>query len=170
MVRPVSGTIRVKRPGSTEFVELGRADDIPFGSEVDTKRGRIQLTAIPIEGKPAQRAVFYAGIFVIRQRGTVIDLVLSEELAPCPRARRSAQASQTSKPSKRKLWGDGRGRFRTSGRYSAATVRGTKWLVEDTCAGTKTTVRQGLVAVRDNVRKRTILVRQGRSYLARARR
>jgi hypothetical protein len=170
VVRPVSGRIRVKRPGSNEFVELGSADDIPFGSEVDTKRGRIQLTAIPIEGKPAQRAVFYAGIFVIRQRGTVIDLVLSEELAPCPRARRSAEASQTRKPKKRKLWGDGRGRFRTTGRYSAATVRGTKWLVEDRCAGTRTTVRQGVVAVRDRVRKRTVLVRQGRSYLARARR
>ena len=26
------------------------------------------------------------------------------------------------------LWGDGRGRFRTRGRYGAATVRGTKWL------------------------------------------
>ena len=32
------------------------------------------------------------------------------------------------------------GKFRTSGKYSAATVRGTKWLVQDSCAGTLTRV------------------------------
>ena len=33
------------------------------------------------------------------------------------------------KPKSRKLWGDGKGKFRTKGRYAAATVRGTRWLV-----------------------------------------
>ena len=28
-----------------------------------------------------------------------------------------------------KLWGSGKGKFRTTGKYSAATVRGTIWLV-----------------------------------------
>jgi hypothetical protein len=45
-------------------------------------------------------------------------------------------------------------------------VRGTTWLVQDTCAGTLTQVKQGLVAVRDEVKKRTVLVRGGKSYLA----
>ncbi len=49
----------------------------------------------------------------------------------------------------RQLWGDGKGRFQTRGRYAAATVRGTKWRVQDRCDGTLTTVESGVVAVRD---------------------
>ena len=45
----------------------------------------------------------------------------------------------------RRLWGDGKGSFRTSGRYSAATVRGTRWLTEDRCDGTITRVVRGEV-------------------------
>ena len=74
------------------------------------------------------------------------------------------------KAKSRKLWGDGKGSFRTQGKYSAATIRGTRWLVQDTCAGTRTTVRQGSVNVRDNVRRKTVIVRAGKSYLAKPRR
>ena len=68
------------------------------------------------------------------------------------------------------LWGDGKGKFRTEGKYAAATVRGTKWLVEDTCAGTLTKVTQGTVSVRDKVRHKTFTVRKGKSYLAKPKR
>ena len=63
----------------------------------------------------------------------------------------------------RKLWGDGRGRFRTRGRYGAATVRGTKWLTLDRCDGTKVRVVRGKVSVRDLVRpnRRPQLVKAG---------
>jgi ferric-dicitrate binding protein FerR (iron transport regulator) len=47
----------------------------------------------------------------------------------------------------RKLWGDGRGRFRTRGRYGAATVRGTKWVTQDRCNGTLVRVVRGRVRV-----------------------
>jgi ferric-dicitrate binding protein FerR (iron transport regulator) len=67
-----------------------------------------------------------------------------------------------------KLWGNGKGKFRTNGKYSSATVRGTIWLVEDRCEGTNTKVRRGVVAVRDFKRKRTVSVKAGHSYLARA--
>ena len=53
-----------------------------------------------------------------------------------------------------KLWGNGKGRFRTNGKYSAATVRGTIWLTEDRCDGTLTTVKRGTVSVRDLRRRR----------------
>jgi hypothetical protein len=49
-------------------------------------------------------------------------------------------------------------------------VRGTKWLVQDSCAGTLTRVAKGVVAVRDNVRRKTIILRAGKKYLARPRR
>jgi hypothetical protein len=69
-----------------------------------------------------------------------------------------------------KLWGSGKGKFRTNGKYSAATVRGTIWLVEDRCEGTLTKVRRGTVRVRDFRRKKTVTVKAGHTYLARAQR
>jgi len=64
----------------------------------------------------------------------------------------------------------GDGRFRTRGRYSSATVRGTAWTAADRCDGALTTVRRGRVAVRDFKRRKNVSVRAGKSYLARARR
>jgi ferric-dicitrate binding protein FerR (iron transport regulator) len=61
-----------------------------------------------------------------------------------------------------------RGRFRTRGRHSSATVRGTKWEMTDRCDGTLTTVARGKVAVRDFRRKKTIIVKTGKRYLAKA--
>ena len=68
----------------------------------------------------------------------------------------------------RRLRASAKGRFRTRGRYSAATVRGTTWSVTDRCDGTLTKVTKGKVAVRDFRRKKTIIVKAGKSYLARA--
>ena len=66
----------------------------------------------------------------------------------------------------RQLWGNGKGRFRTRGRYAAATVRGTYWLTVDRCDGTLTQVRQGIVQVSDFRLKKQVTVRAGKSYLA----
>ena len=38
--RSISGKVRVRRPGSTQFVDLTGTDGIPLGSTVDTLRGR----------------------------------------------------------------------------------------------------------------------------------
>jgi hypothetical protein len=64
--------------------------------------------------------------------------------------------------------GRARGRYRTRGRYSAATVRGTTWTVTDRCDGTLTSVTSGRVVVRDFRTRRNVTVRAHRSYLARA--
>ena len=73
------------------------------------------------------------------------------------------------KKKKRRLWGDGKGRFRTKGKHSAATVVGTKWLVEDRCTSTLTKVARGKVKVRDFVKHKTVFVTKGHKYVARAR-
>ena len=70
---------------------------------------------------------------------------------------------------KRRLWGDGKGKFRTKGKHSAATVVGTRWLVEDRCNGTLTKVVKGKVRVRDFRARRTVVVRAGKQYFARSR-
>ena len=62
------------------------------------------------------------------------------------------------------------GQVPDEGRYAAATVRGTKWMVQDSCAGTLVRVTQGVVSVRDQVRSKTVTVRAGKRYLAAARR
>jgi ferric-dicitrate binding protein FerR (iron transport regulator) len=59
-----------------------------------------------------------------------------------------------------------KGRFRTRGRHSTATVRGTQYLVKDTCGGTLTSVLKGSVVVRDLVKKRNRVVKAGQKYLA----
>ena len=165
VARP-SGTVKVKLRGTNRFVDLNGTTGIPLGSEIDAKRGRVELEAVPRPGAAPERATFYGGIFVVTQRGGVTDLRLSEELTGCSARARAAQGRKTKT---RKLWGDGRGRFRTTGRYSAATVRGTRWLVQDTCTSTITRVAQGVVTVRDNVLRKNVVVRAGKRYTARRR-
>jgi hypothetical protein len=62
------------------------------------------------------------------------------------------------------------GRFRTRGRYAAATVRGTKWTTTDRCDGTLVAVQLHSVLVNDLVKRINVVVTAGHSYLARARR
>lgn len=85
-----------------------------------------------------------------------------------PRKRGKQASAALSKKALRRLRANAKGRFRTRGRYGAATVRGTKWLTADRCDGTLVKVTRGKVAVRDFRRKKTVLVRTGKSYLAKA--
>jgi hypothetical protein len=163
----VKGKVLVKAPGG-KFVELDPTKPIPLGSTIDTKAGTIQLTAQQKPGAKVQTSQFFDGIFKVTQTKKTTDLTLNEALAKCPK-KRSAHAA-AKKPKTRKLWGNGSGSFRTRGQYSAATVRGTKWLVQDSCSGTLTRVTKGVVSVRDNVKRRTIVLRAGKHYLAKPRR
>jgi hypothetical protein len=170
-VKLVSGRVGIRRPGSKADVDLKGSDTIPLGSTVDAQHGALELSSVPKAGAAAQTAKFYEGVFKVTQTGGITQLALTQSLASCRgRGRgRAASAAAKKKPSKRHLWGDGKGAFRTSGKYSSATVRGTKWLVQDSCAGTLTRVVRGTVKVRDNVRHKTITVPAGKSYLAKPR-
>jgi hypothetical protein len=165
-VQPAGGKVLVKPKGSKTFVELDAGRGIPLGSEVDTRHGKVRLSSVPRSGGPVQSALFYDGLFVVTQAGGITNLKLSEPLAKCPPAKASAAAKRKKKPKSRRLWGDGSGAFRTQGRSSAATVRGTKWLVQDSCAGTLTRVARGVVQVNDFVRHKKLVLRKGKSYTA----
>jgi CSLREA domain-containing protein len=159
---PARGTVKVRLPGTNRFVELEEGQQLPVGTVVDTLNGRVTLVAAG-----GQTATFYDGIFKIGQgKGAkpLTTLTLVEKLS-CPKAGKAVAAA---KKKKRRLWGDGSGRFRTKGKHSAATVVGTKWLVEDRCSSTLTRVTQGRVSVRDFVKKKTVTVRAGKKYVARA--
>jgi hypothetical protein len=166
---PARGTIRIKRPGAKRFRKL--ADDgaqLPVGTTVDALKGRVRIVAASDGQGGTDTAVFYGGIFKIAQtkgnKPTTI-LRLTEKLS-CPKAGSASIAAKRKK--KRRLWGDGEGKFRTKGKHSAATVVGTKWLVEDRCRSTRTRVVRGRVSVRDFAKKKTVIVRAGKKYTARA--
>jgi ferric-dicitrate binding protein FerR (iron transport regulator) len=95
-----------------------------------------------------------------------LQLADSGELSKCGRAKQTASAARSHR---RRLLGNAHGHFTTRGRYGSATVRGTRWSIEDRCDGTLTRVFRGTVVVRDFGRHRNVVVHAGHSYLAKAR-
>jgi hypothetical protein len=171
-VKEVSGKVLVKKAGETKFTDLSGQTEIPVGSQVNTLQGTILLTA-GLGGGKTNSAQFYQGMFTILQakaRGAFTILRLDGgNFRLCRRTSTQALTIEAKRKRPiRRVWGSGKGRFTTRGRYSSATVRGTKWLTLDRCDGTLTRVLQGVVRVRDLRLKKNVDVRAGRSYLARA--
>jgi CSLREA domain-containing protein len=174
-VKPDKGKVRVRLPGG-KWRRLTGGEQLPRGTRVDTRKGRITLVAAYKKGGTAT-ADFYDGIFTIWQgkkgKRPITTVRLVEKLRCSTTGKAAKSDATTAKKKKRKrkrrLWGNGKGRFRTKGKHSAATVVGTKWLVEDRCTSTLTKVKRGKVKVRDFVKHKTITVRKGRRYVARSR-
>jgi hypothetical protein len=163
--RVVSGVVLVKLPGSNSFVPLSHESQLPVGAIVDATRGRVRIvTALP--GGKTQTADFFQGVFRVAQNRTGLATLalFGGSFNACGKAKRGATASKAI--SVRKLWGAGKGKFRTKGKYASATIRGTTWLTEDRCDGTLIRVTQGSVSVRDLEKKKTVVVTKGHSYLA----
>ena len=157
------------------FVPLKDARQLPIGSFLDTRRGRARITSASTRKGKTFSGAFTAGVFQVLQsrkkkfKGLTELRLKGSSFRSCRPARRSQAAyAALSRRTIRRLRSNARGRFRTRGRHSAATVRGTKWTVTDRCDGTLTKVTRGKVAVRDFRRRRNVLVRAGKSYLARA--
>jgi hypothetical protein len=172
-VAPAKGTVRVRRPdGTWSALDAGAA--VPNGTQVDATRGEITLTAVADASGATQAATFGGGRFTVRQPAgsrPVTELRLSGSLAACRRRARTrtvAVAAARRRPVRR-LFGRGKGRFRTRGSYASAAVRGTSWVTEDFCDRTVIRVRSGVVAVRDLRSGRTVAVRAGRSRVVRRR-
>jgi hypothetical protein len=164
-IAPISGKVRIQTPDIDKFRPLLAGETIPVGSIVDTSQGKARLTSIDASGEE-QSAAFSEGIFGVGQKPgkTLLTLRLrGGDLSECSRAGSSATASGAKG---RRLWGSGKGNFRTEGSYGSATVRGTIWLTEDRCDGTFVKVRRGVVAVRDFIKGKTFSVPAGTSYLA----
>ena len=171
-VQKVSGKVLVKQPGG-KFVALTGPTEIKIGSVVDTTHGAIKLIA-GLGGGKTNSANFNDGLFKIQQsraRNAYMTLVLQGgNFGVCRGSRALSVFSVDAKRKRqvRRLWGNGKGRFTTKGRYSSATVRGTHWLVQDRCDGTLTRVLRGVVKVQDFRGHKTISVRAGHTYLAKA--
>jgi hypothetical protein len=180
IVSPGSGKVLIRRPASPRFRLLDEPARVPVGSIVDTRKGRAQIVTAAGADGPLQAGEFWGSKFEVRQRrggrGMTTLALRGGNFGRCRRPARRAQGSGVMangsyfrRGTVRRLWGRDRGgRFRTYGRQSQATVRGTRWLTEDRCNGTLTRVTSGAVAVRDRVRRKTVVVRAGHSYFARA--
>jgi hypothetical protein len=188
---PVRGRVKVRLPGQRSSVWVVGAASIPVGATVDATRGAVRIETVPAADGSRQAAVFSHGAFRIAQargRHPVTSIVLSGgdrsicRRAGVGRARRSrgatARAASVRRSARRRsgarvirrVWGSGRGRFRTHGRTAVAAVRGTSWLTVDRCDGTLVRVREGAVGVKPTVGGRTVMVRRGESRFVRGRR
>jgi hypothetical protein len=162
----VKGTVRFRAPGGKP-TSLGDPMVVPNGTVVDALDGVVKVTVEHSAGGTLDSVDAWGGAFHMTQQGKSGVTVLTLTGAVTGSRRLASAAKATTK---RSLWANGKGNFKTRGKRASAIIRGTYWLTQETAAGTKVQVKRGLVAVRDFVTKHTVLVGAGHSYVARARR
>jgi hypothetical protein len=193
VARPTSGTIRIRRPGTKNFILLDEAESIALGTEVDSRKGTVALFFVTTKSGTTASASIGEGRVLVTQPPEIDRgqrpgrLTLSGPLAGCTAqkakgrtraVRRAGPVAHTAKandPPGRRIKVRAQGRIKTQGRHGSAIVRGTRWIMVDRCAsdpnpGTFVSVQEGVVAVRDFTLRKTTNVRRGERYLARARR
>jgi hypothetical protein len=163
----LKGKVLVQLARGGRFVPVTAATEFRLGLVFDTTGGTLRITVAKDRKGGTSSLNVTGGKFVATQDRTLLTTLALDggDFGACGK-RLLAKSPPPKKKSVRRLWGDGKGRFRTKGRYSAATVRGTHWLTEDRCDGTLTYVKRGVVSVLDFPKHRTVTVKQGHSYLA----
>jgi hypothetical protein len=166
---PVSGAVLARLPGGHRFERLRTGQRIPVGSVLDAAGGVVDLTAAAA-AKRFYNGRFYGGEFRITQeRGSgPQELTVLKLTGPGPDdcGAGDAVAAGLRRHHGRQLWGVAHGNFETVGGYASATERGTKWLTQDTCAGTLIHVTQGAVSVHDFPHHRSFLLKAPHSFTA----
>ncbi len=191
-ISPVRGVVLILQHG--QLIPLTEVRQIPENTLIDALHGTLKLTtAAPgasgrahdaaAKGKKrkskvkTQSGIFGGAIFRIAQaRNGPATLSIVENAfngapsyATCnPGKAGDATAAALSRRTLQLLHASAKGRFRTRGRYSAATVRGTIWTIADRCDGTLTHDITDSVAVNDFVRHKTLVLHRGQRYLAAA--
>ena len=164
-------------PNSATFVSLKGVASVPVGSTIDTRGGRIAITAAARRGSgkgiATSRASVAAAIFkILQQRRSQSRAVATQFAVKTPPGLARACRPGAVRPLKgivRTLSGSGSGLLVTRGAASDTSVRSATWLLQDRCDGTLTEVGRGRASVRDRRLRRTIPVAAGQSYLAKAR-
>ena len=179
-VKPIKGKIFVILNGT--LVPLSTKAGLTTGTTIDALHGTLQLTTATGKGLATQTGTFGGAVFKATQtrsgpaKGlTTLTLVNNAfqgapSFASCTaQSGTGASAAAVSSKVLQLLHAkDNHGKFRTKGRYAAATTRGTVWSIADRCDGTLTHVNQGTVVVNDLVRHKNVTVHAGGSYLAKA--
>lgn len=155
VVSRISGVVRVEPAGGRRFSALTRRRLLRVGSTVDATRGKVKLVTADTRRGHTQSGAFAGGAFVVTQdRSGLTTLALargrSATGACAPGNRRLATGAAAGAKALRLLHGSAHGKFRTVGRYAAATVRGTAWTTTDGCGGTMISDNRGQVATQSN--------------------
>jgi hypothetical protein len=144
---------------------------IPYNSTVDVTRGTLALRA-DVGTLTVRGADRLPAVFELARSGTKTKPIVELRLAGgnfnvCPKRKPSSVTGVDAKTTTvRQIWGNGKGAFRTRGKYASAAVRGTNWLTSDRCDGTRVRVVRGVVSVSDFAKRKVVAVRAGSSYLA----
>jgi hypothetical protein len=170
--------VLIRRPGARGFTSLSGTTLIPNGSDIDATNGRVRLlvAASPTPGV-TQPVELYGGRFIVHEAAGArprTTFTLSLPLTGCvpivgipPASAAKAKPKRRAKPRARHVWvTENGGQFDTTGQYVSTSVQGTTWLTADTCETSTVKVAQGVVVVRDLVRRRTVTLRTGKSYTA----
>jgi hypothetical protein len=139
LLKPAGGTVIVKQRGQRQF-KLRKATLVKVGSKVDTTKGKVKLSSAR-KSSGTQSGTFSQGAFLVTQQKSdgLTDLALTGgDFGVCSAAHAAGTHLSAAANKRRRLFGNAHGRFRTRGRNSSATVRGTEWLTEDRCNGTVT--------------------------------
>jgi hypothetical protein len=168
---PVSGRVLVKPLGAPAFVPLTAPRAVPVGSELDATQGSLVVQAGTATAGKLAAGEFDGGVFQLLQpqtlRGLVELTLRAGSTAKCTTAKPSPRTPSSQVLSL--LHASVNGSFRTRGRYSAGTVRGTEWTTAEQCNGTLTRVQRGVVDVKNLRTSSTVAVHAGQTYLARSR-
>ena len=89
-------------------------------------------------------------------------------IASAPDIGRGCRARVPAKGAVRSLTSRAKGLFRVTGGASRGQSTNATWRTTDYCSGTVTRVTRGRVSVYDKARRRTVTVRAGQRYVARA--
>jgi hypothetical protein len=183
LMERAAGKIKVKEPGERGFKNLKKVESIHVNSVVDTRGGKIEVTAATgnfAETTPDNPMAFYDGLIRIKQgrghnaRATAKllgKLQCPEQAGGQPRAGTSSgPVATTSRKRRRRVWGSGSGNYATAGKGGTGSVLGTTWLTKDTCKGTLFKVIEGIgVTVHDFGLDQHIQIGPGQKYFARNR-
>lgn len=171
----VKGTVTYVEPGKPG-ARLGNPVIVPNGTKVDATNGVVKVTVVRDGTGALDSADAWAGAFVVQQgvekdgRG-LTTMTLRNGFKSSKNGATAARVARAAlKQRKNKLWVNGKGNFKTRGKRASAIVRGTYWYTEEVSGkATRVSVKRGLVAVRDLVNRRTVLVSAGQSYTAKVR-
>ena len=178
---PEGGDVLVRRPADGQLIPLEQGASLPIGTHVDARDGAVDVQTAPADGvtTATQDAQFHGGMFRVGQakrkgRVVTIDLLHGQFREVCGTRRRGSARRRGvlaraagRKRVLRRLWGKGKGRFRTRGRHAAATVRGTEWSIADRCDETAIRVHEGVVDVENLLTGGVVTLRAGDRYAAR---
>jgi hypothetical protein len=153
VIQRVSGRVLVRVPRARAPIPLTGRRLVPVGSVIDATRGTVRLTTASTVRTRTQSGLFNGGAFVVSQRRsglTTLTLAGGRHPGLCTPRGRDAVAASLSTAALRTLHGRAHGRFRTQGRFAAATVRGTDWTTTDRCDGTFVADTHGRVDTQTN--------------------